>query len=159
LKLNEWWIRRNEVSVHLEESSRSCLPLFLFLPFLLSRQWSSRIVTPCGMFPRRTSVFEVFVVDYDTYALALEELSCALTGLSRLGQYRKRLTCTLTRIQETTCSLLTLRLFIGIKIQSYQFIRSCISMKEDPFILGTFLAIRIKQVMFRTEKNSKLLRQ
>lgn len=88
LKLNEWRIRRNEVWVHLEESSRPCLPLSLFALLFLLRRRSSRIVTPRGMFPRRTNVFWVFtsvVDDYDTYALALKALSCPSSHPGSLG--------------------------------------------------------------------------
>lgn len=101
LKLNEWQIRRNEVLDHLGGSSR-CLPFFFFIPLFFPRRRSSRIVTPRGGFPRRTTVLWVFtsvVVDYDTTPSLSKCYRTLSPGFSRLGQYRKHLTCTLTRIQ------------------------------------------------------------
>jgi len=68
--------------------SLSLSPPLSFLPFSLPcrpRRRSFRVVTPRGVFPRRTNVFWISasaVVDCDTYALALEERSRSHPGLS-----------------------------------------------------------------------------
>lgn len=59
----------------------------------------SLVVIPRGVFPRRTSIFWVSSPASWSIAIPPPSESARLSpGLSRLGQYRKRLTCTLTRI-------------------------------------------------------------
>lgn len=95
-------IRRNEVSVHTWKNTLRGRVLLSFSSLLLF----SLVVIPRGVFPRRTAASSGsspgVVVDCDTYALG--ERAWLSPGLSRLGQYRKRLTCTLTRIHGATCA-------------------------------------------------------
>lgn len=97
LKSSEWgrskYPQKPSIGPHLKEYSRSRPPLFLFpAPFLPRRDSPRRVPTPnqhlLGLHPTLWSI-----------AIPTPSESARLSpGLSRLGQYRKRLTCTLTRI-------------------------------------------------------------
>lgn len=86
-----------------------CLPLYLFtLPFssLIDDHPVSWLPAACSHAEPASSGSSPapWLITIPTPSLSKHHRALS-PGLSRLGQYRKRLTCTLTRIHGATCSL------------------------------------------------------